>query len=75
MSVQAAHLEASLDVPHTYGAVAGVGDENMEGRVLERLAELETRDSINMFPRRNTYRSANFAPPSSAQSKRPSMGV
>jgi hypothetical protein len=63
MSVQAAHLEASLDVPHTYGAVTGVDDEDMEGRVLEHLAELETLDSINVFPQteylpRRQFRSA-----------------
>ncbi|KAJ8585360.1 hypothetical protein M405DRAFT_825203 [Rhizopogon salebrosus TDB-379] len=29
---------------------SGAGDEDREGRVLERLAELETRDSIGMSP-------------------------
>jgi hypothetical protein len=48
MSAQAAHLETSLDVLHTYGAVVGTGDEDREGRMLERLAELETHDSIGM---------------------------
>jgi hypothetical protein len=48
MSAQAAHLKASLNVPHTYGAVAG--DEDREGRMLERLAELETRDFVSMSP-------------------------
>jgi hypothetical protein len=48
MSAQAAHLEASLDVPHTYGAAVGAGEEDREGRMLERLAELETHDSISM---------------------------
>jgi hypothetical protein len=46
MSKQAAHLEASLNIPHTYGAVAS--DEDTEGIMLERLAELETCDSISM---------------------------
>jgi hypothetical protein len=78
MCAQVAHLEASLNVPHTYDAVAG--DEDMEGRMLERLAELETRDSISISPQgahcaRKIYHSANFAPPLSAQSKHPSMGV
>jgi hypothetical protein len=48
MSAQAARPEASLDVPHTYGVVRRAGDEDRERRVLERLAELETRDSISM---------------------------
>jgi hypothetical protein len=50
MSVQVAHPETSLDVPHTYGTGAGVGDEDRERRVLERLAELETHDTISMSP-------------------------
>jgi hypothetical protein len=48
MSAQAAYLEDSLDVPHTYGAVTG--DEDRERRVLERFAELEAHDSISMSP-------------------------
>jgi hypothetical protein len=48
MSARAAHLEASLNIPHTYGAAAG--GEDAEGRMLKRLAELETRDSISMSP-------------------------
>ncbi|KAJ8579326.1 hypothetical protein M405DRAFT_870411 [Rhizopogon salebrosus TDB-379] len=50
MSAQAAHLKASLNVPHTYSAVAG--DEDTEGRMSEHLAELETRDSITRLPSR-----------------------
>jgi hypothetical protein len=50
MSVQAAHLEVSLDTSYTYSTVAGAGDENREGRKLEHLAELEAHDSISMSP-------------------------
>jgi hypothetical protein len=49
-TLQAAHLEVSLNTSHTYSTVAGVGDENREGRKLERLAELEAHNSISMSP-------------------------
>jgi hypothetical protein len=49
-TLQAAHLEVSLNTSHTYSMVAGAGDENREGRKLERLAELEAHNSISMFP-------------------------
>ncbi|KAJ8590951.1 hypothetical protein M405DRAFT_137617 [Rhizopogon salebrosus TDB-379] len=49
-TLQAAHLEVSLDTSQTYSTAAGAGDENREGRKLERLAELQAHNSISMSP-------------------------
>ena len=55
MSTQAAYLEVSLNVSHTYGAVAG--DEDMEGKMLS--VSLNWRHVTAAYPAQGVHGISN----------------